>query len=93
MSQLTLMLITVSVVFILCSTPMSAYIIGQPFWEKSAETNQEYAVIRLWWTIVNMLAYLNNSLNFVLYFLSGSKFRQQVKMFFCQRQSDLDGPV
>lgn len=92
-SQLTLMLITVSVVFILCSTPMSAYIIGQPFWEKSAETNQEYAVIRLWWTIVNMLAYLNNSLNFVLYFLSGSKFRQQVKMFFCQRQSDLDGPV
>lgn len=81
-SQLTITLITVSIVFILCSTPMSVYLIGQSVWEHSVETSQEYAAIRLWWTLVNILAYLNTSLNFVLYFLSGPKFRQYVKEFF-----------
>jgi hypothetical protein len=56
--------------------------IVQVKWLEASETYHDLAVFLLWWAIVNMLAYLNCTLNFVLYFLSGSRFRQEVKDFF-----------
>ncbi|XP_045160733.2 thyrotropin-releasing hormone receptor-like [Mercenaria mercenaria] len=80
MSQMTVTLVIVNIVFIVCSTPISIHIIKQPY---TAEvTNQDTAVLELWWAVVNCLAYLNNTLNFVLYFLSGSRFREQVRALF-----------
>ncbi|XP_052778100.1 probable G-protein coupled receptor 139 [Mya arenaria] len=81
-SQLTAMLLTLNAVFFVCATPISIYLLGQRFWIKNIETYEDLAVMRLWWAVVNCFMYLNNTLNFVLYFLSGSRFRDEVKALF-----------
>lgn len=82
-SQLTAMLLTINAVFLVCVTPISIYLIGQPHWLEQLETWEEYAYMQLWWAVVNSLMYVNHTINFVLYFLSGSRFRQEVKALFC----------
>ena len=82
-SQLTAMLLTINTVFLLCVTPISIYLIGEPIWIKSVKTIEEYAIFTLWWAIVNSFMYTNHTVNFMLYFLSGSRFRQEVKALFC----------
>ncbi|XP_053395768.1 neuromedin-U receptor 2-like [Mercenaria mercenaria] len=82
-SQLTAMLVVLNVVFFVCTIPISIYLIGEPHWLKTLETYHDLAVLRLWWAIVNTFMYLNNTINFILYFLSGSRFRQEVKSLFC----------
>lgn len=86
-SQLTVMLLTVNTVFIICTPPLSIYNIWEDDWKERAQTDHDEAVIKVWWAVVNMLAYLNTTLNFFLYFLSGPKFRNQVKDFFCRRRN------
>ncbi|XP_045160735.2 cysteinyl leukotriene receptor 1-like [Mercenaria mercenaria] len=83
-SQLTITLLIVNTVFIICTPPISVYIIWEKDRNESAETNYDKAVLDLTWAIVNMLVYLNNTLNFFLYFLSGSMFRKQVKELLCR---------
>ncbi|XP_060586420.1 neuromedin-U receptor 2-like [Ruditapes philippinarum] len=82
-SQLTAMLVVLNVVFIICTIPISIYLIGEPNWLKKLETYHDLAVLRLWWSVVNTFMYLNNTINFILYFLSGSRFRQEVKSLLC----------
>lgn len=86
-SQMAAMLLTLNAVFCVCVTPISIYLIGEPHWLKTIETHHEEAVLTLWWAIVNSFMYLNNTLNFVLYFLSGSRFRREVKALFCGGQA------
>ncbi|XP_045158264.1 neuromedin-U receptor 2-like [Mercenaria mercenaria] len=83
-SQLTIMLLIVNTMFIICTPPISIYNIWEDQWKASAKTSQEEAALKLTWAVVNLLMYLNTTLNFFLYFLSGSKFRKQVKDFFCR---------
>ncbi|KAK3594349.1 hypothetical protein CHS0354_019258 [Potamilus streckersoni] len=88
-SSLTAMLFTLNVVFLLCTSPISVYNIGYSQWEQGAATH-DYAVLNLWWAICSLLMYVNNSLNFLLYCLSGSRFRQEVKNLFCwKRQANI----
>lgn len=82
-SQLTAMLMTLNIVFLICVTPISIYLIGEPYWLTESTTAAEYSLFVLWWAIVNIFMYLNNTINFVLYFLSGSRFRQEVKALLC----------
>ena len=35
------------------------------------------------WAVVNMFSYSNNATNFLLYCVSGSKFRNQLRKLFC----------
>ena len=83
-SSMTAMLITLNMVFLITTSPVCIYDIGYTHWA-SDSSNQTYASLELWWAIVNMLMYANNSLNFLLYFLSGTRFRQEVKRMFCSR--------
>ena len=83
-SSMTTMLFTLNMVFLITTSPVSIYNIGYIHWQ-SDSSNQTYASLDLWWAIVNMLMYANNSLNFLLYFLSGTCFRQEVKRMFCSR--------
>ena len=82
-SQLTAMLLTINAVFFVCVTPISIYLIGQTYWIKDIKTWEQYAHMMLWWAIVNTLMYINHSINFIMYFLSGTRFRQEVKALFC----------
>ncbi|XP_053395044.1 cysteinyl leukotriene receptor 1-like [Mercenaria mercenaria] len=77
-SQLTVMLVTTSTVFIMCTAPISVVIIVY----NKRKSGQDLAIHLLWWAVVNLLAYLNNTINFMLYFLTGSKFRKQIRELF-----------
>lgn len=83
-SGLTLSLMLVSVVFFICITPIVVYPIGQPYWSEGA-TDRKLASLFLVETLANLFMYINHSINFVLYFLSGSRFRNDVKQLFCKR--------
>ena len=82
-SQLTAMLVLLNVVFMTCTIPISVYLIGEPNWLEKLETYHDLAILRLWWAVVNSFMYLNHTINFILYFLSGSRFRQEVKSLLC----------
>ena len=83
-SSMTAMLFTLNMVFLFTTSPVSIYNIGYTHWMESG-TSQDYATLDLWWAIVNMLQYTNNSINFLLYCLSGTRFRREVKRIFCQK--------
>ena len=83
-SSMTAMLFTLNIVFLFTTSPISIYNIGFTHWMESG-TSQDYATLDLWWAIVNMLQYTNNSINFLLYCLSGTRFRKEVKRLFCQK--------
>ena len=83
-SSMTAMLLTLNMVFLFTTSPVSIYNIGYTHWMESG-TSQDYATLDLWWAIVNMLQYTNNSINFLLYCLSGTRFRREVKRIFCQK--------
>ena len=81
--SMTAMLFTLNMVFLFTTSPVSIYTIGYPHWV-SHETQQMYATLDFWWAAVNMLMYTNNTLNFVLYCMSGTRFRREVKRAFNQ---------
>lgn len=85
-SSLTLTLLLVSAVFFICITPIVVYPIGEPYWADGA-SEKKLASLFLIETIANLLMYINHSINFVLYFLSGRKFRNEVKLLFCRRRT------
>ena len=83
-SAMSRLLVILNVVFIVCTAPVCVYLIGEPYWiPKGVPRN-----IQLqdpWWAVVNILMYINNTVNFILYCLSGSKFRQELKKLFSNR--------
>ncbi|KAL4221234.1 hypothetical protein ACF0H5_019498 [Mactra antiquata] len=86
-SSIAIMLLTVNAVFIICTTPVCIYLVGMPYWVDPAvgfTVTQE-----ILWTVINLLMYLNHTINFILYFLSGARFRRNVKNFFSRRETDL----
>ena len=84
-SSLTVLLMLVSALFIICITPIVVYPIGEPYWRQGA-SEKTLAIMFLSDTLANLLMYANHSVNFALYFLSGSKFRSEVnKVIFCKR--------
>ncbi|KAH3836759.1 FMRFamide receptor-like [Dreissena polymorpha] len=76
-SSMPAMLFTLNIVFLLSTLPVSIYTIGQAYWPKDLD-DYKMAKLDFWWAVVNMLMYTNNSLNFLLYCLSGTKFRREV---------------
>ena len=84
-SQLTITLMLLSAVFFLCITPIVVYPIGEPYWKKGA-SNERLAFLFWWETFANLLMYVNHSINCLLYYLSGTKFRKEVQRLVCRRK-------
>ena len=79
----TVMLLIVSTIFLLTTTPSCIFFLGVNtlgLW--TPQTEEGLAKQDLTYTIVNLLFYLNNSINFLLYCLSGSNFRNGLKSLF-----------
>lgn len=78
----TITLLTVSFCFLLLTLPSSIYFIGleQELW--IVRTMQDYVGVIMSYAVVNLMFYLNNAINFILYCLSGSKFRQGLYVLF-----------
>ena len=84
--SLTVMLLLLSVVFVISTGPAAIYMpVIFPRLVNSFDES-EMAIPHFIFDMVNILAGLNATLNFILYFLSGSKFRAEVKSFFCCKQ-------
>lgn len=84
LSSTTVMLVLVCVVFLLTTVPLAVYFLGIDIWfsEKTAEA---YAKTFLLYTVTNLIYYISNAINFTLYCLAGSKFRQAALAVFCGR--------
>lgn len=83
-SSLTVMLLVLNSAFLITTLPISIYNIGYPHWLPDASQNT-IASIEFWWAVVNMLMYTNNAINFLLYCLSGTRFRREVANMFCPK--------
>ena len=86
--QTTMMCMSASFAFLICIIPSMVMLIGKPYW--TVTPNQVYNVAK---AINNQLAYLNHSINFFLYCITGKKFRTELVSMFREgkrRMSNLD---
>ncbi|KAL4240834.1 hypothetical protein ACF0H5_001622 [Mactra antiquata] len=83
-SNMTILLLSLNFIFIISTSPVCIYFIGESYWiptDLPLKIRQQDP----WWAFVNMLMFSNNSANFVLYCLTGSRFRESVKdLFKCE---------
>ena len=87
-NSLTYVLLLLNTVFIISMGPSAVYLILYPHLvEIGYDLDTAYFV----YDMVNLLAGLNATFNFVLYFLSGSKFREEVKALFCCKHLNKQG--
>jgi len=68
-----LTLIVVSIVFIVLNVPSDIYFIG--FANMIPDTDELVAQSMLFYAVIVLLSYTSNSINFLMYFASGQKFR------------------
>ncbi|XP_033732975.1 thyrotropin-releasing hormone receptor-like [Pecten maximus] len=80
--QITVMLVTVSLVFVILTMPNCVFFIFQNYWDYTA-TLHEYARYFLFYQLVFVLSDFNHAINFYLYFLSGKKFRAKFHAIIC----------
>ena len=69
------MLIAISILFLLFNLPSNIYYLGYGYGTFLQETYEQAAIRLFLHAIVNILACTNNSINFLMYFASGRKFR------------------
>ena len=82
MTAMTFTLLTLTFTFLILMTPISVYLTGQYLWWR--QNHQRNADFEIFWAVANLLSYLNNAINFILYCVSGAKFRRElVNIFHC----------
>ena len=72
--QMTAMCLGVSFVFIICTIPSIIILIGRPWWSVSAP--KEYMIAK---GFTNLVLFVNHSINFFIYSLTGQKFRDETR--------------
>lgn len=77
-SSMTVVLLVLNTVFLVTTAPSRIFLIGSPAWHEEATPHKE-AVLQLFWALVNLLMYMNNAVNFILYCVSGTQFRNELK--------------
>ena len=96
--SLLLMLVTVSLAFVLLTSPLHILWVVQKVYKSSYDpATKEAAVNRMIWSIMIFLVYLNHAINFLLYVISGSEFRKEVSAWFrevfCAKPPPLESPI
>lgn len=76
LTNLTVMLLTISIGFLVCTCPYSAYYLSGIY----PNTPPLY----LWWYSSQMLSFTNHGINFFCYTISGSHFRQELRSLCCK---------
>ncbi|XP_069104349.1 probable G-protein coupled receptor 139 [Argopecten irradians] len=80
-SNVTLMLLSVNCLFLVLTAPIVIYLIGYMDWYVNVSDHAR-AKMNLLWCFCNMMQYLNNSIHFFIYCLTGPKFRRELKAMF-----------
>ena len=79
--QMAAMCLGVSFVFIVSTIPSIVILIGHPWWSKSSP--ESYTMAK---GINNLLLFVNHSFNFIMYSVTGEKFREETKLFYVLRE-------
>lgn len=84
--QMTAMCLSASFCFLICVTPSIVLLIGKPYWRDANESAYEIAKV-----VNNQLVFVNHSVNFFLYCVTGRRFRNAISSVFrCRRRSSFD---
>ncbi len=88
-SKIVYTLIAVSVVFIITQTPLAVFLAWRQTvdWPKAGP--KLLALTQLYWSVASNLAIMNNACNFLLYCLTGSRFRQELALVLCRPRSKI----
>ncbi|KAL8571233.1 hypothetical protein ACOMHN_066019 [Nucella lapillus] len=79
-TNINVMFLLVSFTFLLLTSPIVIMLLyGRNYWKPS--TNAERAQFRLTRVMVNNIMYTNHAVNFLLYCISGRRFREELKTF------------
>ncbi|XP_052799061.1 uncharacterized protein LOC128230657 [Mya arenaria] len=75
-TQITVTILLVNTVFLLCETPVAVFMFGRSLWidQKVGMTTAQEII----WAVCNQLYYINHAINFMMYFLTGSRYRKHV---------------
>lgn len=73
--QMTVMCLAASFCFLICITPSIILLIGKPYWYYGHDHNYAYDIAK---TINNLLMFVNHSINFFLYCMTGKRFRNEL---------------
>jgi hypothetical protein len=87
LSSITYMLTTVSVMFVLLTSPVAVFYVFYGYSYLRATTPKQIAQMFLGQTITAQVAYVNNTINFLLYCISGTQFRRAVYRMFCRNKA------
>lgn len=82
-NSMTATLIVLNTAFLLSTTPISLYLAFYKEWSANA-SHHTIARLTLFWAVANLLMYSNNTLNFLLYCVSGGNFRKEIRHL-CRR--------
>ncbi|XP_013387346.1 growth hormone secretagogue receptor type 1 [Lingula anatina] len=86
--SMTIMLLVVTFMFVLLASPSFINLIIEPYWKRT--DGHEKAVHHLVQSLVLMLTYTNHSINFILYALSGKRFRVVLRRMLCAQWKSRD---
>ena len=95
--SITVMLILLCVIYFICLTPYTIFFIVLPYARKEAfklpysEMLKRMEMLIFVHAVVSCFSYINSATNFLLYFLSGSRFRAEVRHLFTCRRAGKDG--
>ncbi|KAH9492967.1 hypothetical protein Btru_023958 [Bulinus truncatus] len=85
-SSMTAIVLVLNVMFLVTTTPVSVFFIVMPTWRSRAASERDFAQIYLTFALVNLVQYVNNSCNFIMYCMAGSKFRRVLRGIFHRRR-------
>ncbi|VDI46089.1 Hypothetical predicted protein [Mytilus galloprovincialis] len=88
-SHVTIMLLTVNIVYFTCTLPIAIYLIGYKFWVPGASAERR-AALDLVWAISNFLQYTNNTIHFFMYCLTSPKFRKELFNLFDMKHAHVE---
>jgi hypothetical protein len=74
------MLVVVTFVFVLTTTPITIFFAGANIWPTDIRDIVGFSCTYLAYSVCNMLFYLNSAVNFFLYCVSGSQFRHALQV-------------
>ncbi|BFZ19102.1 hypothetical protein BsWGS_22140 [Bradybaena similaris] len=78
--SLTRTLLVLNTVFLVCNTPITVYLTGKAYFWPNSEVYSDSQDITV--TVANFSMYTSNSINFILYCVTGSRFRGQLLSMF-----------
>ncbi|XP_071081116.1 probable G-protein coupled receptor 139 [Haliotis cracherodii] len=89
-SSMTTMLLSLNLVYLLCTLPVSIFFVGERYWKISSPGAEAEAQRELIKACASILMYLNNSTNFITCLVKGKRFREEARIIFsCQRRRRL----